>query len=122
MPWVIEEIGHRSGLYDGAQIHDRYTPGHLPNHGEVVGHEQHGQGKTALEIAEEIQNLGLDGEVQRRNRLVQYQQLGLHRKGPGDGQTLALPSAELMRMAMDEAGVEAHDLQKLLHLSPSGFL
>ena len=63
----------------------------------------------------EGQDLGLDGHVQGRDRLVGDEQLGLQGDGTGHADALALPAGELVRIAVVVLGVESHDLQQFLH-------
>ena len=71
----------------------------VPHHGEVVGDEQEGEAEAALQILQEVDDLGLDRDVQRRDRLVAHDQVGLDGEGAGDADALALAAGELMRIA-----------------------
>jgi hypothetical protein len=46
-------------------------------------------------------------EVQRRHRLVEHDEPRMRGQGTGDGQALALPTAELMRKEARHVGPEA---------------
>ena len=50
---------------------------------------------------------GLDADVERRDRLVEHDQLRLEREGPGDADTLALAAGELVREAPGVVGRRA---------------
>jgi hypothetical protein len=54
-------------------------------------------------------------DVERRHRLVGDEQLGLHHQGAGDREALPLPARELVRIAVDGACVEAHQIEHLAH-------
>ena len=66
--------------------------------GKVMGDQQQRHALVAHQIAQQVQNAGLGGHVQRRGRLIGDQQLGAQRNGHGDGDTLALPARKLMRI------------------------
>ena len=63
----------------------------------------------------QLQHLGLRGHVQRAHRLVGDDDPGPHRQGSGQGDSLELPSRELVRVATKMAAVEPHRLQQLDH-------
>ena len=46
-------------------------------------------------MAEQVHDLRLNGNVQRRDRLVCHQKLRLHAKRPRDGDSLPLAAGEL---------------------------
>jgi hypothetical protein len=98
-------------FHDEPEVHDRDLIGHLPDHRQVVGDEQVGQAPFALQVAQQIEDAGLDAHVQRGDRLVQDQDPRLQRQGPGDADTLALPAGELGREADGGARVETHGRQ-----------
>ena len=46
--------------------------------------------QPALQLAQQVQDLGLDRDVEGRGGLVQHQQARLQRQSAGDGDALAL--------------------------------
>ena len=56
----------------------------------------------ALEVVEEVENAGLDRDVERRGRLVEQQQFWFQQQGAGDGDALALAARELVRIAVGD--------------------
>jgi hypothetical protein len=66
-----------------------------------------------LKLIQEAQDLGLNRQIQRRNRLVQNQESRVDGKGPGNGEALPLSAAELMGEPCAKIRSEAHDLKKL---------
>src|ERR1035441_795485 len=69
----------------------------------------------ALQILEQIDDLRLDGDVERRHGLGADNELGVEGKSASDADALPLPAAELMWIAVVEVGVEADGAQQLLH-------
>src|SRR5690606_35535477 len=82
--------------------------------GEVVGDEEVGEVELVLEILEQVDDLRLDGHVERGDRLVGDDEVGLHSERAGDTDALTLTAGELMREAAGEVRVEAHRLKKLM--------
>ena len=91
-------------LHDPAQVHHRDPVGDVPDHREVVGDEQVGQAELGLELVQQVDHAGLDGDVERRHRLVEHEQLGLQRQRPGDADPLPLAAGELLRVAVGVVG------------------
>ena len=77
------------------------------HHRQVVGDEDEGDAELALELVEQRDHLRLDRDVERGDRLVGDDQLGLERQRPGDGDALALAAGELVRVALGVLGREA---------------
>ena len=61
-----------------------------------MGDEEIRQTEFGLQVFQQVENLGLDGDVQRRHRFVQHQKRGLQSQGSGDGDPLSLPAGELV--------------------------
>ncbi len=53
------------------------------DHAEIVGDEDVGQVERALQLVQEVQDLGLDRDVQGRDRLVGDDQPGPEDQGAG---------------------------------------
>ncbi|CUJ66849.1 Uncharacterised protein [Achromobacter ruhlandii] len=60
-----------------AAIHHQHPVGHLGHHAHVMGDEDHAHVHFFLQLADQLQDLGLDGDVQRRGGFVSDQQLRL---------------------------------------------
>ncbi len=69
-----ENLPHRPHLHDFTGIHHRHMVCHARNHAKIVRNKKHGQLVFFPQVAQQIQNLGLDGYVQRRGGLVGNQQ------------------------------------------------
>ena len=81
---------------------------------EVVRDEDVGEPELVLEILEEVQDLRLDRDVERRDRLVADDQLRVDRECARDADALPLAAGELVREPVVVLGVEADDLEQLL--------
>jgi hypothetical protein len=79
--------------------------GDVPDHGQVVGHEDVGELELVLDVLEQVHHLRLDRDVQRRHRLVADDQLRAQGDGRGDPDALALPAGELVRVAVVVLGL-----------------
>jgi hypothetical protein len=61
---------------------------------------------SRADLVEQLQHLLLHRDVERRDRLVGDQQLGLQRQRAGDADALALAAGELVRIAVERVGIE----------------
>jgi len=73
-----------------AQVHDPDPVADVLHDGQVVGDEQVGQPQLLLEVVEEIQDLALDRDIERRDRFVEDHEFRVEGEGTGDADALAL--------------------------------
>ena len=83
----------------------------MTDHREVMSDKEISEIKLCLEIFEEVDNLGLNRDIERRDGLIAYNKTGSDGEGAGNPESLALTSAELMGIAVCHGLVQAHDLQ-----------
>ena len=80
-----------------------------------MGDEQVGEAQALLQVLQKVYHLRLDRDVERRDRLVADDQLGLDRERAGDADALSLAARELVRVAALVPGREADLLEQLAH-------
>ena len=110
----IEFVAFRQ-LNNLAQVHHSDTVGNVTNHRQVMRNEQVGQVELFLQVFEQVDDLRLDRHIERRDRLVADDKRWVDCQGARNADTLALTAGELVRVAVDEVGIEANDLEQLLH-------
>ena len=81
-----------------------------------MGDEEVGQAELPLEIFEEVDDLGLDRDVERGDGLVGDDQFGRDGEGPGDPDALALAAGELVGVAAQVINL-LQDLQRRFGLA-----
>ncbi len=74
--------------------------------------EEHRQAETGAEVLQQVQDLGLHGDIERGDRLVGDDQLWLHGERPGDADALALAAGEFMWIAVGMLRLQADELQE----------
>ena len=99
----VEDLVHRPALDHPPRIHDREMIGHAGHHAEVMGDEGEADAALDPQPRQHIQDLGLDGHVERRGRLVGDQQLRIVGHGHGDHGALAHAAGELVGILPDAA-------------------
>src|SRR3954447_25773982 len=86
-------------LDDLAEIHHGNAVRHVLDDREIVADEEQRETELALQILQQVDDLRLDRDVERRDRLVADDQFGFGGERPGDADTLALAAREFMRPA-----------------------
>ena len=96
-------------------LHHDHVVGDAPDNVEVVGDEQHRHAELGLQVFEQLEDLRLHGDVERRRRLVGDQEIGAVGERHGDHHALALTARKLVRIGAEPlSGVGDADLgQKL---------
>ena len=89
----------RGALLDDLALRHHADPvRHLAHDAEIVGDQQHRHVELGFELEQQLEDLRLDGDVERRGRLVGDEQVGLVGERHGDHHPLPLPAGELMRV------------------------
>ena len=76
---------------------------------EVVGDEHQREVESILEVDEQVDDLRLDRHVQRRDRLVGEDHVGLDGQRPGEADALALATGELVGVAVGRVRRESDE-------------
>ena len=113
---VVELVGG-ADLLDPALVDHHDLVGDLHRLLLVVGHEDRGHVHLVVEPAQPLAQLLADLRVQRTERLVEQQHLGLHRERPGQRHPLPLPTRELGRQPVAELR-EVDELEQLVDPAP----
>ena len=109
-------FGH---FHEPAHVHHGHPVADLGDDPQVVGDEEVGEAVALLQLRQEVQNLGLDGDVQGADGLVRHDEPGFQGQGPGDAQALALAAAEFVGIAVGDVTGEPHFLEEFLHPGPA---
>ena len=92
-----EEVARLGGLEQPAAIHHADAVADHRDDAEIVSDQQDGRAVIATQAVDELQHLRLDGDIERRGRLVGDQQLWVVGKRRGNHNALALAAGETMR-------------------------
>ena len=72
----------------------------MPNHTHIMRDKQQRYTRRALQVAKQVEHLGLNGHVKRRDRLVAYHKARLANKRPCQIESLTLSPRKVMRIAV----------------------
>ena len=61
---------------DAPAVHDRHPRAEVPHQAEIVRDQEQRQPEALLQVHEQIDDLGLDGDIQRGHRLVGHRKAG----------------------------------------------
>ncbi len=103
---VCDDV-HRPLFHDLSVAEYRHPVRHVAYDGEVVGDEQVAEAEFSLQVLQEVEDLGLDGEVQGASGFVADDDVGFEDQGTCDGDALALSAGELCRVAEGGVGGQA---------------
>ena len=111
----VEYLAGRTRFHDAAVVHHVDPVRHLAHDPEVVGDEQQGHPEAVAKLAQQREDLGLDGHVEGGGRLVRDEQIRVVREGHGDHDALALAAGQLVRIGAPPALhiSEAHEVEQL---------
>ena len=104
---VVEHRRARADLDDLAEIHHRDAVADALDHRHVVRDEQEGEAEALLQVEQQIADLRLDRDVERRDAFVGDDHLRIERQRAGDADALALAAGEFMRIARHHVGLQA---------------
>ena len=116
MPRRGEDLLLRRHLDDLAEIHDGNAMRHVLDNSQIVADEEQREAELPLQILQQVDDLRLDGDVERRDRLVAHDQFGFRGKGPGDADALALAAREFVRPAAQRVARQAHGVHQRRNL------
>src|SRR6266852_5139874 len=86
-------------LHQMAEIHHRNSIRDMPHHRQIVGNEQKAEIEPRLQVLEQVDDLALDRDVERGDRLIAYDEARLERQRARNADALALPARQLVRVA-----------------------
>ena len=98
---IGEQVVDVGALDDAAGIHHQHLVGDLGDDAEIMGDDQDRHAEPLLQVAQEVEDLGLDGDVERRGRLVGDQQRRLADQRHRDHHALAHAARHVVRKIVD---------------------
>ncbi len=77
MARLVEQRARIGNFHQSTEIHDADAIGDMLHHRQVMGDEQVGQAELILQVLQQVDHLRRDRHVERRNRLVRCDEVGL---------------------------------------------
>ena len=98
MQRVIEQSLDGRPLDDASTVHHQNPVTQLGNHAQIMGDKDDRHAGFLLQLFQQVQDLSLDGDIQRGGRLVCDQDLRLAQQRDRDHHALTHPTRQLMRV------------------------
>src|SRR6266851_1818227 len=102
----------RSHLDDLSEIHHRDAVADVLDQSQIVRDEQIRQLQLLLQIHQQVHDLRLHRDVERRDRLVEHEERRVQRERAGEPDALPLAAAELMRISLEMRRVQTDQLEQ----------
>ena len=109
---VADDLLGGADFYGVAFPHDHDSVADVFDDCEIVRDEEHRDAALALDVLEEVDDLGADGNVQGADGFVANEKARFDGEGAGDADALALAAAEFVRVAVDVFGEEADGFEE----------
>ena len=90
-------------FHNPAHVQNRDLVASFRHQSEIMGNKQYGQATLALEVQQQLQDLRLDGDIERRGRLVGDNQIGLGRERHRQHDPLLHAARELVGVLIDDS-------------------
>ena len=101
-------------FHEPAEVHDTDPVADALDDGEVVADKDVAQAELLFQLLQQPEDLRLDGDVERGDRLVEHENSWLWRQGAGDADALCLSAREFVRVALQVVAVQADSVDQLL--------
>ena len=117
MVWGGEDLGGGTLLDDLAAVHHGDVVRDVADDGQVVRDEEHGEPELALDVANQVEDGTLDGDVERGRDLVGEDDLRTRGERPRDRDALTLSAGQLTGARASPRGVEVDQLEQARYLA-----
>ena len=105
---MVADLAPGAGFDDAAVLHDGDTVAQVADQGHGVGDEEIGEAVALLEVAQQVDDLRTDGDIERADRFVQDKKLGAEGDGARYVDALTLTAGELVGIAEERRRIEAN--------------
>jgi hypothetical protein len=119
-----EDLTRRPVLDGASRVHHQDVVSKLSDHSQVVRDDHHCRIELGLQVADQVEDLGLHRHVQSGRRLVGDEQLGVTRQRHRDHRALPHAAGELVRVVIDARARlrDADPIQQLHGAAARGLL
>ena len=114
-----EQRARVAHLHDPPAVHHRHAVADVLHEPQVVGDEEIRQLQPRLQVQKQLHHLRLNRDVQRRHGLVGDDERRAERQRARDADALPLAAAELVRIPVQVAALEPHEIEELGHPCPA---
>src|SRR4026208_2325203 len=105
----------RGHFNNDTQIHDRDATTDVLNHRKIMSNKEIRQVKLFLQFLKQVNHLGLDRNIQRRDWFITNNEGRLQCEGARYTNALTLPAGELMWITTRKRRIEVHNFKQMLN-------
>ena len=116
---MLEDLPATRQLRHLAQVHHGNTRADVLDDAQVVRDEQIGQPQLLLQVHQNVEDLRLHRDVQRRDRLIRHDKLRIQSQRARNTDALALPTGELVWITFGVEILHIHHTQQIDHALPT---
>ena len=102
MGWLLQHLTRRTFEHEFPCIHDGNAVADPRNGAQIVADIDHRSPGLGRQIAQQLEDMRLSGDVEAGRRLVEQQNIGLARQRHGDGNALLLTAREFVGIALQQ--------------------
>ncbi len=111
---MVADLAPCAGFDDATVLHDGYSMTEVADQRHRVGNEEIGEAIAELEVAQKIDDLRTDGDIERAHRLVEDEKFGTERNCARYVDALTLAAGELMGITTESRGIEVDLSEELV--------
>ena len=100
---MVEDTIHIAMFHDLALIHHHDVIRHFRDHAKIMRNEEDGKAYLLLQFQQQMNDLSLDGHIERGRRLIGNQQFRATAQGDCDHHTLGHASRQFVRVHVHDA-------------------
>ena len=108
----VEDLFHPAEFGQAAEVHDHHAVTYVLDNRQVVRDEDDGETKVPPQRFKQVEDLGLNRDVQSGDRLVGHQELRLERQRSCYGNTLLLAPGQLMGASPGQEARQPHPVHQ----------
>lgn len=110
-----EQLGGGTVFYPFTAVQYRNAVRNPPHRRQIVRNKQVGQVPFLLQLLQQMQDLRLHRDVERRRGLIQYQYSRLQHQRAGNRHPLTLAAGQFVRPAVQQIGRQRDPFEQLTH-------
>ena len=100
MRWCVADRHCRTGLHHASLVEHHHLVAEVADDRHVVGNEQVAEASFVLQVSEQVEDLGLDRQIEGADGFVEHDEFGRGHDRPRDADALQLAAGERARAAV----------------------
>jgi hypothetical protein len=97
---VLQQIANGADFHQLPRVHHGDVIGQITHNPEIVSNEENGHAELLTQLAQQLDDLRLDRNVQRRRGFIGHQEFGLGRQSHRDHDALLHSAGQFVRITL----------------------